>query len=130
MAQVGNEHRILHRSTRPDYAGDAVLLLALVLTVTHVVGTLTWLVALVMHVPLPVCAVSRVDGTQDRGHRAWWERVGAVPHVGHPAQRSTRPWGHGSRAKGVAADVGNDANHDHVHVHEPYYPEQARKEAR
>ena len=57
-------------------------------------------------------------------------RVGAVPHEGHTSSAFNPALGPWERAKGVAADVGNDVNRDHVHVHEPHYPEQIRKEAR
>jgi hypothetical protein len=63
-------------------AADAVLPSALVVTLIPVVGALTCLVALVRYVPLPVCAVSYVDGTQDGGHRAGDSGPGAVPVAG------------------------------------------------
>lgn len=88
FAHVGNEHRIWHGSTRTDTVADAALRVSLVVTVTHVVGDLTCLVALLMHVPLPVCAVSCVDGTQDRGHGQVAAGSGAVPR-GTPSMQSS-----------------------------------------
>ena len=68
VAHVGNEHRIPHGSIRPDTQADGVVLSALGVTVTHVLGALTCLVALVMHVRCLSVRCSSVDGTQDRGH--------------------------------------------------------------
>jgi hypothetical protein len=100
VAQVGTEHRIWHGSIRLDTAAGTVVLSTLGGTLTPVVAALIRLVALVMHVPLPVCAVSCVDGTQDRGQRAGGSGVGGSPAWDTPAQRATRPWGHGQESRG------------------------------
>lgn len=67
VTQVGNEHRVRRGCTRPDTAADAMMPLALVVTVTHIVGALDCLGALVMHVPYArLCGVCAVDGTRGR----------------------------------------------------------------
>jgi hypothetical protein len=127
---VGNEDRIRHGSIRPDTAADAVVPLALVVIGMNIVGALVCLVALVMHVPYArLCGgvAWTAPRTGDTGQVA--AGSGAVPRGTH--QLSVQP-GPGAmcRAKDVAADVGNDAKRDHVHVHQPHYSEQIRKEAR
>jgi hypothetical protein len=94
IAQVGNEHRIRHGNLQPDPAADAVVLSVLGVTLTPVVGVLPYLVALVIHVPLPVCAVSCVDGTQDRGDRAGGSGRGPsrVGHTSSACNPALGPW--------------------------------------
>jgi hypothetical protein len=84
------------RQYPPDTAADTVLPLTLVVTVTHVVGALTCLVVLVM----PVCALSFMDGTQDRGHRAGGSGSGAVPRGTHQLSVQPGPGGHGHESRG------------------------------
>jgi hypothetical protein len=129
MQQFHDEHGERHGGSRPDTVADALLLLAMVRTVWHVVGVLGCLVALVMHVPYArLCCVLRgrhpgpgTPGVVEAGS-------GAVPRRTHQLSVQSGP-GAMCRAKDVAADVGNDANHDHVHVHVAHYPGRTRKEA-
>jgi hypothetical protein len=112
VAHGGDEHGVRNGSTRPDTVLDTVLSSAPVVTVTHVVCVLGCLVALVLHVPSPVCAVSCVDGTQDRGHRAWWQRGRGQSRVGHTSSAFNPALGPWSRVKrvgpaGTTASVGH-----------------------
>jgi hypothetical protein len=64
---AGHKHYGRHERIRLEAAPDAELLVVLVITETPVIGIL---VALALHVlSKPICAFSRLDGTQDRG--AW-----------------------------------------------------------
>lgn len=126
---MGNEHRDGLGGTRSDTAVDDVSL-AVVGTVRHVVVALACLVTLVMHVPYArLCRVLRGrhpgPGTPGlvaagSGHsRVWTHQLSVQPGPGAMC-----------RAKDVPADVGNDANHDHVPVHVADYSGRTRKEAR
>lgn len=127
---MGNEHRDWHGSTRSD-AAAADVSLAVVGTVTHVVVALACLVALVMHgsvCPSVSCLSWRAPRTGDTGlggsgvggqSRVWTHQLSVQPGPGAMC-----------RAKDVAADVGNDANHDHVPVHVAHYSGRTRKETR
>lgn len=124
---MGNEHRDGHGGIRSDTAADDV---AVVVTVTHVVVALACLVALVMHGPVCPsvwCLVWTAPGPGTPGlveagrgqSRVWTHQLSVQPGPGAMC-----------RAKDVAADVGNDANHDHVPVHVAHYSGRTRKEAR
>jgi hypothetical protein len=71
-----------------------VVLLALGGTLAHVVGVLACLVALVVHaLSACLCGVI-VEGTQDRGQLARWQRGrGQSRGWTHRLSGSTRPWG-------------------------------------
>src|SRR5262245_36610175 len=102
VARVSNEQRVRHGSARPVAAID-------------VVGVLTRLVALVMHVPLCPsvrCLPWTAPKTGDT------EQVGAVPRGTH--QLSAQP-GTGAIApvKSVGADVGGDAKRNHGYAYQP-----------
>jgi hypothetical protein len=58
------------------------------------------------------------------------EAGSGASRVGHTSSACNPALGPWERAKGVAADVGNDANHDHVPVHVADYPGRTRKETR
>jgi hypothetical protein len=80
---VGNEHGIRHGTPRPDTAADAVVPLALVVTVTHVIAALTHMVALVMHVcHARLCGVLR-GRHPGPGTPGLVSGVGGNPACGH-----------------------------------------------
>jgi hypothetical protein len=97
---------------------DAALLWTInAVTVTMVMCAVGWLDALVFHVlSARLCGVLpwMAPRTADAGQVT----AGGGSPAGGTHQLSGQP-GPGAmcRAKGVAADVGNDANYDHVHVH-------------
>jgi hypothetical protein len=114
IAPVGNKDGIRHAATRRATTVDAVLPSALVGTVTHAVGALTCMVALRMHVPLPVCVMPCVDGTRTGDSERGEKRVGGTPAWNTPAQRSTRPWGHGSKPISLAQAATAQAHDIHL----------------
>ena len=95
---------------RPDTKADVALLWLLqIVRMVYVVCGLTCVLTLAMHSPsMPVCAASAwtAPRTGDTGHGG--SGGGRVRISDTPAQRATRPWGHGRR-QGCGACVGKIA---------------------